>query len=156
MKALVVSALFLLTASALLAADDTAEAIVQRQLEAYNAHDIDAFVATYADDVQLFELPDKVLMRGAAQLRERYAERFRDTLLHADIVNRIAIGDTVVDHERVRLTLPQGPSTVEAIAIYQVRDGKIINVWFRRGEPNATNHKGQEVRGPSGVRLLVC
>ena len=134
MKALVMSA-FLLMASDLLAAHDTAVAVVQRQLEAYNARDIDAFVATYADDVQLFELPDKILMRGATHLRERYVERFRDTLLHADIVNRIAIGDTVVDHERVRLTLPQGPSTVEAIAIYQVRDGKIINVWFRRGEP---------------------
>ena len=116
-------------------AAETPEAVVQRQLEAYNAHDIEAFVATYADDVQLFELPDKVLMRGSAELRERYAERFRDTRLHADIVNRIALGDTVIDHERVRLTFPQGPGTVEAIAIYQVRDGKIINVWFRRGEP---------------------
>ncbi len=112
----------------------TPEAVVQAQLEAYNARDIDAFVATYADDVQLFELPDKLLLRGADQLRERYTKRFADERLHATIVNRIVLGNTVVDHERVRLTLPQGPGTVEAIAIYEVRDGKISTVWFRYGE----------------------
>ncbi len=41
--------------------------------------------------------------------------------------------DSVVDHERVRVTLPQGPGTLEAIAIYEVRDGKIKTVWFRYG-----------------------
>jgi hypothetical protein len=34
----------------------------------------------------------------------------------------------------VRLTFPQGPGTLEAVAIYEVRDGKITKVWFRRGE----------------------
>jgi hypothetical protein len=112
----------------------TPEAVVQAQLEAYNARDIDAFVATYTADVQLFELPDKVLVRGAEQLRERYKERFADERLHATIVNRIVMGNTVVDHERVRLTLPDGPGTLEAIAIYEVRDGKIATVWFRLGD----------------------
>lgn len=35
---------------------DTPEAVVQRQLEAYNRGDIDAFAATYAEDVELFDL----------------------------------------------------------------------------------------------------
>ena len=96
-------------ASALTAiATPTAEAVVQAQLEAYNAHDIDAFLATYSEDAQLFELPDRLLMRGTAQLRERYAKTFADPRLHAEIVERIVLGNTVVDHERVRLTLPEG------------------------------------------------
>ena len=110
------------------------EAIVQKQLEAYNARDIDAFVATYADGVQLFELPDKLLMRGHAELRERYTKTFADPRLHAEIVNRIVVGNTVIDHERVRVTFPEGPGTIEAVAIYEVRDGKIATVWFRAGE----------------------
>ena len=110
------------------------EAIVQKQLEAYNARDIDAFVATYADDVQLFEFPDKLLMRGHDELREQYRKTFADPRLHAEIVRRIVLGNTVIDHERVRVTFPDGPGTVEAVAIYEVRDGKIAAVWFRRGE----------------------
>ncbi len=34
-----------------------------------NAHDIDAFLATYADDAQLFEHPAKLLARGQAEMR---------------------------------------------------------------------------------------
>ena len=117
------------------AAEPTPEAIVQKQLEAYNAHDMEAFLATYADDAQLFELPEKLLARGTAQIRERYTAPFADTRLHAEIRNRMVVGNTVVDHEYVRRTYPQGPGTIEAIAIYEVRDGKITNVWFRRGEP---------------------
>ena len=127
------SALFITVACAAVAAP-TPEAVVQAQLEAYNARDLDAFAATYADDVQLFQLPDKLLTSGLAQLREHYAKLFRDTRLHAEVVNRMVMGQTVVDHERVRLTLPEGAGTVEAIAIYEVANGKIAKVWFRRGE----------------------
>lgn len=130
-------ALLFLTIAATIAADApplTPEAVVQKQLEAYNARDLDAFVATYADDVQLFDLPDKLLMRGHVELRDRYRKTFADPRLHAEIVNRIVLGNTVIDHERVRVTFPDGPGTVEAVAIYEVREGKIATVWFRAGE----------------------
>lgn len=130
-------AIALSAATPLTGAEPTAEAVVQAQLEAYNARDIDAFIATYADDVKLFELPNKLLSEGTAPMRERYGKLFKDERLHATIVNRIVMGDTVVDHERVRVTLPQGPGTVEAIAIYEVRDGRITTVWFRYGERKA-------------------
>ena len=32
------------------------ENVVQRQLDAYNARDLEAFMATYAEEAQLFEL----------------------------------------------------------------------------------------------------
>jgi hypothetical protein len=127
-------ALLLATTSGLSAADSSPEAVVQAQLEAYNAHNLDAFAATYADDVELMELPNDVFVRGIAQLRERYAKAFGDPTLHAEIVNRMVVGNTVVDHERVRRTFPEGPGTIEAIAIYVVENGKITRVWFRRGE----------------------
>jgi hypothetical protein len=44
------------------------EAVVQRQLEAYNARDIGALLATYADDAQQFEHPSKLLAGGSAKL----------------------------------------------------------------------------------------
>ena len=116
------------------AADLSPEAVVQKQLDAYNAHDLHAFAATYADDVELIELPADVFVRGIAQLRERYAKPFADPVLHANVVNRIVVGNTIVDHEQVRRTFPEGTGTLEAIAIYLVENGKIAKVWFRRGE----------------------
>ncbi|MER6074380.1 hypothetical protein ABT187_37285 [Streptomyces sp. NPDC001817] len=41
-----------------------AQEIVERQLAAYNDHDMDAFVATYADDVRV-RLRDGTWLRGA-------------------------------------------------------------------------------------------
>ena len=127
-------AIALLTPMRLVAAELTAEAVVQAQLEAYNARDIDAFIATYADDVKIYEFPDKLLSEGTADMRDRYGKLFKDERLHATIVSRIAMANTVIDHERVRLTSPQGPATLEAIAVYEVRDGKITTVWFRYGD----------------------
>jgi hypothetical protein len=132
--ALATIALLLFTASGITAAEPTPEAIVQKQLEAYNAHDLDAFAATYAEDVELVELPNDTFVRGVAQLRERYAKAFGDSTLHAEVVNRMVVGNTVVDHERVRRRFPEGPGTIEAIAIYSVENGRIARVWFRRGE----------------------
>lgn len=115
-------------------ADTNAEPVVQAQVEAYNAKNIEAFLATYSDDAELFEFPDKLIARGKEQLRERYSARFVEPQLHAEIVKRIVLGDTVVDHERVRRTFPDGPGTLDAIAIYEVRDGKITRAWLRLGE----------------------
>jgi len=41
-----------------LAQPSPAEALVQRQLEAYNAHDLEGFIATYAPGIEIFDLPD--------------------------------------------------------------------------------------------------
>jgi hypothetical protein len=110
------------------------EAIVQRQLDAYNARDMDAFLATYADDAELFEFPATSQTRGKEEMRKRYAPRFSDTILHAVIVKRIVMGNVVIDHERVRVTLPAGPGVMEAIAIYEVSDGEIAKATFIVGE----------------------
>lgn len=120
--------------SAVRAAQPSPETVVQAQVEAYNARNIDAFLATYSDDAQLFEFPDKLVAKGNAQLRERYEARFKEEGLHADIVKRIVLGNTVVDHERVHRMFPEGPGVLEAIAIYEVQNGKIAKAWLKLGE----------------------
>lgn len=110
------------------------EAIVQTQLDAYNAHNIDAFLATYTDEAELFGFPAVAQTKGKEAMRQRYTQRFSDTILRAVIVKRIVMGNTVVDHERVQRTFPEGPGVSEAIAIYEVRDGKIAKVTFIPGK----------------------
>lgn len=104
--------------------------VVEEQLEAYNARDLERFAATYADDIRIWRMPaTEPSIAGQAQLREVYAKRFSSPDLHATIVNRIATGDKVVDHERV-VGIEAGP--IEAVAVYQVVDGLIAKVWFYR------------------------
>ena len=111
----------------------TPAAVVQRQLDAYNARDVEALMATYADDAEQFEHPAKLLASGQAQLRERFAARFQEPNLHAQLVNRIVAGRIVVDHEIVTRTFPEGPGKLELVAIYEVRDGRIAKAWFIPG-----------------------
>jgi putative hydrolase of HD superfamily len=111
------------------------EDIVQAQLEAYNARDLNAFLATYAPDAQLFEHPSKPLARGLDQLRERYSARFAEPNLHAQVMKRIVMGSIVVDHELVTRTFSEGTGTLEAIAIYEVQESLITRVWFVFGAP---------------------
>lgn len=107
--------------------------MVQRQLDAYNARDIEALVVTYAEDARLFEHPSKLLASGSAQLRERYVARFKDPNLHAVLARRIVMGNVVVDHETVNHTFPEGAGRIELVAIYEVQNGRIAKAWFIYG-----------------------
>lgn len=109
------------------------ESVVQRQLDAYNAHDSDALAAIYADDARMFEHPAKLLASGTAQFRERWSMRFKDPLLRAELLQRMVMGPIVIDRERVTSTFPEGPGTMELIAIYEVQNGRIANAWFMAG-----------------------
>jgi hypothetical protein len=108
--------------------------VVQRQLEAYNARDLERFAATYAESITIYRLPAlEPAIVGQAKLREVYTARFSSPDLHAEIVNRIVLGNKVIDHERVR-GIKETP--IEAVAAYEVEDGLIARVWFLYpGEP---------------------
>ena len=107
---------------------DDAAAVVQRQLEAYNARDLERLLASYAADAALFEHPDTLLARGKEALRARFALRLAEPNLHAALLHRTVCGDTVVDHESVTRTFPEGPGTLELVMIYEVRAGRIARV----------------------------
>jgi hypothetical protein len=109
--------------------------IVGCQLDAYNARDIDAFMACWAEDAQYFAFPDTLLAQGAQQIRERHAVRFQEPNLHGKLIARMAVGTMVVDQEIVTRTFPEGTGIVEVIAIYEVEDGLIRKAWFKMGAP---------------------
>ena len=109
--------------------DDSPVAVVQRQLDAYNARDLAALLATYAEDAELFEHPAKLLARGRAELRTRFAPRLQEPNLHAALLTRIVSGSTVIDHERVTRTFPEGPGEIELVMIYAVHEGRIARAW---------------------------
>ena len=52
------------------------EAVVQRQLDAYNAKDLDAWLSTYAEDAKQFELGGGLLAQGHVAIRARTANKW--------------------------------------------------------------------------------
>ena len=108
--------------------------VVQRQLDAYNARDIDALMATYADDIEQFDFPSTVLAVGAAAVRARQSVRLQEPDLYARLLGRTAMGNLVIDHEIVTRNFPEGFGTVELIAMYEVQGDRIQRAWFKFGE----------------------
>ncbi|TXE20048.1 hypothetical protein ES692_01965 [Psychroserpens burtonensis] len=55
------------------------EAIIQRNLDAYNARNIDAFMKDYTDDVKLYEYPSTLQTEGKDAMRKNYKDWFDRT-----------------------------------------------------------------------------
>ena len=111
----------------------TPESVVQRQLDAYNARDLNALLDVYASDAEVYEHPSTLVAKGVESLRARYSERFREPNLHAQLVSRVVLGSTVVDHEIVTRTFSEGPGTIELVMIYEVAGSHIAKAWTIAG-----------------------
>jgi hypothetical protein len=103
------------------------EAIVDAQLAAYNRRDVEGFLSYYSDDAKLFAHPNQLTESGKDQLRTRYTRSFSNQNVRAWIVKRIVFDRLVIDHERIT-GHPDG--ILEAVAVYEIKDGKIIGVTF--------------------------
>lgn len=107
------------------------EIMPNRQLEAYNRGDIDAFVDCYGDDVRVYAFPsgEELTDRSGSNFRERYQQLFSNNpQLHAKLINRLVHGNVVIDHEHVT-GLADG-SEKYAVAMYEIGSEKIEKVWF--------------------------
>ena len=107
---------------------ETPLALVQRQLNAYNARNIDAFLEPYSDDVELYMFPDKLIVKGKENMRKEYGEMFKSLSdLHCEIKERIIQGNIIIDKESVS---GMGKTKLEATAIYHIDNNKITKVYF--------------------------
>ena len=106
----------------------TAVDVVQRQVDAYNDRDLDRFVAEYSDTIVVHRMPAaEPAIVGKVKFAEFYAtQRFNLPRLHAEIVNRIVLGNKVVDHERITGVKP---APFEIVVIYEIADNLIQHVW---------------------------
>jgi len=103
--------------------------VVQAQFDAYNAQDLDAHCAVFAEDVVVSDLNGAVTIRGLAAYRAKYVQVFADFPNNrAELKDRISVGNAVVDHEHV--SRGPGGETFEVIAIYTIAAGKIARVDF--------------------------
>lgn len=109
----------------------TSGELAEKQLLAYNARNLEEFLACYSSDVEVYEFPSVLTYKGKDKMRERYSKRFREAEnLHCTIVNRITMGNYAIDQESVR-GIEVGKE-VSVCAIYYVEKNLISKVWFMR------------------------
>jgi len=113
-------------------ASKSAARVVQDQLDAYNVQDLDAFAATYSDDVEVaVASTGQVRLKGRQALREWYGEMFRKfPKCYCRIAERRTEGERVVlDHEIITGRGPDKPDPWDVGWVrYEVEGGLIRRV----------------------------
>ncbi len=108
----------------------TAVELIDAQVRSYNKHDLEGFLSWYDDNTFFYNANDREpFMQGKNDMRERYGQRFSNTQLHVKILNRISIGNNVIDEEDVTIS-PTERSRV--VVVYTVENEKITAVRFLR------------------------
>jgi hypothetical protein len=108
------------------------EKIAQAQLDAYNAQDLDAYCSYFTDGVVVANVNGEVTGEGIEAYRARYKDAFAKFPKNkAELLNRIVLGTSVIDHERVDRGDGVTP-TFEVAAIYTFEGDKIARVDFAK------------------------
>ena len=108
--------------------DRTPLEVVQARMKAYNRHDLEAFLAQYADDVEIRSYPDRSLGSGRERLRDIFGPMFEAGRVQVDVHYQATRDGFVVNHE----TVTDAGEATEYISIYEVRRGLIRSVCFVR------------------------
>tara|TARA_R110002167_G_scaffold240948_1_gene446113 strand:+ start:55 stop:411 length:357 start_codon:yes stop_codon:yes gene_type:complete len=104
------------------------EAIVARQLEAYNRQDVDAFVACFSTDVEIVREGSNDVQRGRETMRQNYAAMFAKFPQNkATVTQRMVVGQHAVDEELVE---GRDNPPFRTIAVYTITAGLISHVRF--------------------------
>ena len=114
------------------AARSTGEQVVARLQTAMNAHDIEAFVACFAEDYESVQPahPDRAF-HGRDQVRANWSEVFAGVPdFHAEIVGVAAVGDTAWSEWRWQGTQADGGRLdMVGVIVFGLRDDRLA--WAR-------------------------
>lgn len=103
------------------------ERVLATRLDAFNRRDLDALAALYAADARVYDPPSRVRDAGAQAIRDRLSRELSGTAFSPLVVSeRFASGPWVVERESGGAAAP-GRS---AVVVYEVRGGRIANVWI--------------------------
>jgi hypothetical protein len=108
------------------------EAIVQRQIEARNAHELDGLLATHADAAEIFG-PSIPTISGIAALRDFYRDLFESSpQINCQVIDRIVEGSYVIAQELCFVTADR--PRVRTIVVYLIENGRIGRMSIFPGE----------------------
>ena len=104
--------------------------VVDAQIEAYRARDVERFLSHYADDISVVLFDGTPMFADKQVMREQYGKLFADSPdLRVSIASRMTAGAFVVDQEEISgFHFGDMPTEMTALTVYQVTDGKITKL----------------------------
>ena len=121
-------------------AEQTPLSVVNKRTKALADHDFSEFMSTYAEDVQLFVYPDKLLGKGKEHVRMLFAPMFKDGNIEVQVAHQLVSDGFVVCES----TISFSDKSETTIAIYEVRNGLIQSVRFVRDNLRASQSRRGE------------
>ncbi|MEI6263672.1 MAG: nuclear transport factor 2 family protein [Sphingobacteriia bacterium] len=105
------------------------EQIVQKNLTAYNKRDINGFIASFSNDIALYNYGEaKPSIVGIDAIKAFYKRVFdASPNLHSTILKRIVFDNKVIDHERITGRVGS-EKPVEIVLIYEIINFKIVKL----------------------------
>jgi hypothetical protein len=98
--------------------------IVARRIAAYNAHDIEAFLATYDEKVRIYIFPERFLGEGRERMRRIFGPQFAKGDGTVKVVGQYVLENKVVSDEIVTIS----GAVEHNIAVYTISGGLISEV----------------------------
>ena len=107
---------------------DSPEAVLQTANAAYNAHDVDAYLATFTPAATFGQLGGRILLDSRQAMQGFYQEFFatRPTV-SCEIRERSIMGSYVVELQEIT---GEGQAPMQAMVISEVQEGRIARVWY--------------------------
>lgn len=113
----------------------TESALVMRQVEAYNAHNVEDFVNCYTEDAvcELHFDGEVSRQQGRAEISAEFQRHFEASpKLHCTVQQQLAAGPFVVYEEHITGVSLEGlPSAFQGVVLYKVEQGLISSCVFQ-------------------------
>lgn len=103
--------------------------IIDNQLAAYNAHDLNKFLEFFHPDIETYNFPNQLDKRGLESLREAFSETFK-AKPHEKVVTRIIDRNNVIDQVDMTYQFMGYEITDRSTVIYTIEDGLIRRMTF--------------------------
>jgi len=105
--------------------------IVDKQLEAFNNHDLEAFLEFFHPDIEAYDFSGELELRGMESLRETFKETF--SFQPNEVVDeRIISGNYVIDKIAFTYVFEGETMTEGGVVIYTIEDELIRKLTFLR------------------------
>lgn len=139
---------------------DRIVALATRQLDAYNAADLDGFCSCYHADVRVFS-GGELRAEGAETFRGLYEAKFAQGGFGGTVPRRVERGDVCVEEEHYWVDGPNGRIEGALLVEYTLKDDRIGTVRFFRfdglvGRVRAGLLDGDAVVEPGLGRFSPC
>lgn len=114
----------------------TPEAVVRAYADAASRNALEEFLALYHPQISKYRFPGELASQGIEHNRRLYERSFaQNPDLRVEVVQLIAVGNKVAVHDRVT-GLASG-ETINELTVYEVKDGRIVNIVYIERLPEA-------------------